>query len=162
MNEFEIDENLDNLEEFQSRVAKQDARLYLHNLVWGSADVPLKRRVCVYSAVQEKVLTYALQTRYPTQHEEIAMASVQVRGLRRALNISAAYFSRISNYEVLSYAHATPLPVWWRYERLRLLGHCARHRDRPEGWILYEGMQALENRADNVDLSKKHTNAAIR
>lgn len=139
-----VNENLDNLEELQSRVAKQDARLYLHNLVWSSAEAPLKRRVCVYGAVQEKVLTYALQTRFPTKHEEIAMAAVQARGLRRVQNISAAYFARISNYEILSYAQVTPLQV---YEHRHSRPLCLfLHRDRPEGWILYEGMQALENR----------------
>ena len=94
-----------------------------YDIVRQSAGVFLKRRVCVYRAVQEKAFTYALQTHYPTQREENGMASLQARGLRRAQHVPAAYFSRVSYFELLADAEATPLQVCWRYERLRLYGH---------------------------------------
>ena len=48
-----------------------------------------------------------------------------------------------------------PLPVWCRYERLQLLGHCIRHPDRPEGWIIQEGQSPSKHYPEDPNLEKK-------
>ena len=83
------------------------------------------------------------------------MTAIQARGLRRAQRIHAVHTSRVSNYEILSFVNATPSHARWRYERLRLLGHCARHPDRPDGWIAFEGRRALETTPDDPARAKK-------
>ena len=63
--------------------------------------------------------------------QRIWILATQVRGLRQVLKIPASYVSRVSHAEVLRRSSTCSINEEVLVERLRYLGHLARHPELP-------------------------------
>ena len=72
---------------------------------------------------------------------------IHVRCLRRILGVKAAFYSRISNAEVLRRAGAECLEAYIRRKQLALLGHLLRRdQDHPDRLVCFEPNTDLQPR----------------
>lgn len=135
-----VNENLENREELFHRVTKMNASLSQYRQVYRSSRIPEKTRVQVHNAIQEKVLSFAMQLQHYISTDQKKLVSAQVRSLKGALNVPGFYETEgrtISNAEILIQAETTLVSTRARAERLQYLAHVIRRPESPMYWITF-------------------------
>ena len=85
----------------------------------------------VFSGVQKAGLKHGQRLRYPSAADARMLLATQVRGLRQVLRIPPSYISRVSHAEVPRRSYTCSINEEVLVERLRYLGHLARHPELP-------------------------------
>ena len=94
--------------------------------VWSHANVPVERKLRIYDSCVVAKLVYGLHTAILNKSERARLDGFHARCLRRILRIQHAYYSRISNKDVLERAHAKLLSIKILQRQLLYLGEISR------------------------------------
>ena len=94
--------------------------------VWRRSGLSCRRKLSIFGALIESKVLYGLATCCLNVSQQRRLNGFQCRCLRDILGIAPAYFSRISNKEVLSRAHCRPLTDTLLDQQLGILGRALR------------------------------------
>ena len=94
--------------------------------VWRHSALIKRRKLHIFAALVESKLSYGLAAAVFTEAQQRNLDGFQSRCLRSILRIPAAYYSRISNDEVLRRASAEKSSGRLSQRQIRLLGRASR------------------------------------
>ena len=97
--------------------------------VWRHADISRDQKIHIYKACVISKLLYGLQTAWIIETEKKRLDGFHCRCLRRIAGIRPAYYSRVSNDEVLRQTAERPLRTYLLDQQLQLYGHVARKHE---------------------------------
>ena len=109
-----------------ARLAQATSEFNKLTAFWAHAGICTSLKLRTYKAIIYPIVTYALHYSWMTKAMCTKIDSWQARTLRRVLRVKASMISHISNAEVLSRAHCTPLSHHVRSSRFKYFGHVLR------------------------------------
>lgn len=99
-----VNENLENREELHSRIVSMNSRVATYAPVFRGQRISTHRRLKIYTAVHEKVLTSSAHLQLFNPQDEGRLLSAQMQGVRKALRIPSFYVTgrAVSNLSLLA------------------------------------------------------------
>ena len=97
--------------------------------VWCHSGLSIWERYRVYCSCIVSKLLYGVQVVWPTKAARDKLDAFHARSLRRILGIAPAYWSRISNKDVLAKIQAPTMSMMLLERQLGFLGTLARRKD---------------------------------
>ena len=79
--------------------------------VWSHANLSVRKKIAIYQSLIVPKLMYALEGIWLNQGQRRRLDSFHNGCIRRIVKVQHAYYSRISNEDVLKAAHSTPLSL---------------------------------------------------
>ena len=93
--------------------------------VWSHANLSVRKKIALFHALVVPKLMCALDGIWLNQCQRRRLDSFHVGCIRRIVKIQHAYYSRISNEDVLKAAHSTPLSLLLLCNHLKSFGRIA-------------------------------------
>ena len=144
MNPFKIDKKSFRMNQFEKSF--RIARMNKFKIIWTS-DLTRKQKIEKYFALIVSKGVWGLHLLALKPSDFAHMECIHTRCIRRILGIRAAYYSCISNAEVLRQAQVEGMQAFIRRKQLSLLGHILRRESsHPDSLVCFEAKTALEPR----------------
>ena len=111
--------------EINRRVGLANHEFTLLQKVWSHANLSIRKKISIYQSLILPKLMYALDGLWLNQCERRRLDSFHVGCIRRIIKVQHAYYSRISNDDVLKAAHSTHLSLLMMRNQLKSFGRIA-------------------------------------
>ena len=143
---FDLGPRVSTAATIRARARTMLSRMHQFKLVWRSG-LTIKQKVERYFSLVVSKGVWGLHLLALKKSDFKHLDYIHVRCLRRILGIKAAFYSRISNAEVLRRAGAECLEAYIRRKQLALLGHLLRRDpDHPDRLVCFEPNTDLQPR----------------